>query len=50
MPKKLINFTERQVEHVAREAERLGISFTELVRRILDTWISQRRKKDGVHT
>lgn len=36
MKPKLIRFSDRQVECITREAEEREISFTEMVRRILD--------------
>jgi hypothetical protein len=36
MPKRVINFSEPQLMWLMAEAERLGISVTELVRRIID--------------
>jgi hypothetical protein len=36
MKKKLISLTERQADYLDTEAKRLGISVSELVRRILD--------------
>ena len=36
MIKKLISFTEPQTGWLEQEAQRLGISFAELVRRIVD--------------
>ena len=36
MNKRMISFTDPQVEFLKREAERLGISVADLVRRIVD--------------
>lgn len=36
MKAKLVHLTERQIEELTKEARRIGISVSELIRRILD--------------
>jgi hypothetical protein len=36
-----IYLTERQMKLLAKEAEKVGVSMAELVRRILDAWLAK---------
>jgi hypothetical protein len=38
MKKKLIYFSEQQIKHIKKDADEREISFTEMVRRILDKY------------
>jgi hypothetical protein len=49
MKKKLISFTDEQVELIQREADDREISFTEMIRRILDAHYDQEVKKAGLY-
>lgn len=41
-----INFTPRQRAAIQAEAERLGLKFSEMHRRILDEWVEKQENKN----
>lgn len=43
--KKIINFTPKHKEYIEKEAKTKEIPFTEMLRRILDKYIEDDRKK-----
>ena len=43
MVKKLICLSKPQVELLKQEAQKLGISFSEMLRRILDQWLQDKK-------
>jgi hypothetical protein len=45
MKKKLIYFSNQQVKNIQRDSKRKEISFTEMVRRILDQYYEKRNSK-----
>lgn len=44
--KKLITLTERQIEYVKKLSEEKQISFSEMLRRILDEYIEEKCQKN----
>lgn len=46
MKKKLVSLSDQQITRVKKDAEKNEISFTEMVRRILDKYYDEQLKED----
>ena len=46
MIKKQVNFADRQYEILSAEAKNKGISFAEIIRRILDAYLDEKKSNE----